>query len=344
MSGGGIKGKFGGFTEALLAASGGDGKAMPKREKGSAATAAPIPLMRLEAVTEEMVRRQERLEAEFGERLRTVEAERDRLKEQAAGGKAIELSLSDLTASRFQTGELDERRVGSLVDNLQQNPLNSPIVVRRVGETIEIISGHHRVEAFKRLGMEKIPAVFSEVEDEVAAGLVFFDNLISPRLADLAKFRGYNQLKQMTGGSATAEDLAKRSGESVAVVKKLMLFGRLPEGSLEIIERNPDAVGYTVVATLVQYGAEKAERVRECLELLVEGKLRTTAVAGFMQERTRNAGAKPQETVVKRGKQVFARVLVNQGRISISLKNAESTEAIAKEVADLLEKVAKSKD
>lgn len=344
MSGGGIRGKFGGFTEALLAASGSDGKQGAKREKGSAATAAPIPLMRLEAATEEMVRRQASLEEEFGERLRTVEAERDRLREQAVSGKAIELRLTDLSPSRFQTGGLDERRVGSLVDNLQQNPLNSPIVVRRVGDVIEIIAGHHRVEAFRRMGKETIPAVFSDVEDEVAAGLVFFDNLISPRLADLAKFRGYHQLKEMTGGVATADELAMRSGESVAVVKKLMLFGRLPPGALEIIDRNPDAVGYTVVAALVQYGAEKAERVLECLDLLVQGKLRTSAVAGFMQERTRKPATKAQETVVKRGKHVFARVMVNQGRISISLKNAEATDAIAKEVAELLQKAAKLKE
>lgn len=343
MSGGGIKGKFGGFTEALLAASGSEAKPGTRKEKGSAATAAPIPLMRLEAATEEMVRRQESLEAEFGDRLRTVEEERDRLRAQVAAGKAIELQISDLRPSQFQTGGLDERRVSSLVDNLRENPLNSPIVVRRVGESIEIIAGHHRVEAFKRLGKDSIAAVFSEVEDEVAAGLVFFDNLISPRLADLAKFRGYNQLKQMMGSAATAEDLAKRSGESVAVVKKLMLFARLPEGSLEIIERNPDAIGYTVVATLVQHGAEKADRVLECLELLVQGKLRTTAVAGFMMERARKQTVKAQETVVKRGKHVFARVVVNQGRISISLKNTDATEGIAKEVADLLERAAKAK-
>jgi len=47
--------------------------------------------------------------------------------------------------------------VDTLVDDIKRRALIYPIIVDR--ETMVIIDGHHRVEAFKKLGFEKIPAL-----------------------------------------------------------------------------------------------------------------------------------------------------------------------------------------
>ena len=75
-----------------------------------------------------------------------------------------ELEIKELT--EFENNPFQFREDTSfhlLVDSIKINGVISPIIVRPLEQGFEIISGHRRVEACKRLGIETIPAIVKEL-------------------------------------------------------------------------------------------------------------------------------------------------------------------------------------
>jgi ParB family chromosome partitioning protein len=81
---------------------------------------------------------------------------------------------------RQDIGDVDE-----LTDSLRAHGLLQPIVVRRTGAGYELIAGHRRYEAARRLGWTEIAAVVRDETDEQAYILTLVENLqredLSPR-------------------------------------------------------------------------------------------------------------------------------------------------------------------
>ena len=75
--------------------------------------------------------------------------------------------------------EYPEEQMQEMVDSVSQYGVLMPILVRphKSGEGYEIISGHNRVEACKRAGIEKIPATVLELDDDTAIILMVDSNL-----------------------------------------------------------------------------------------------------------------------------------------------------------------------
>ena len=75
--------------------------------------------------------------------------------------------------------EYPEEQMQEMVDSVSQYGVLMPILVRphKSGEGYEIISGHNRVEACKRAGIEKIPATVRELDDDTAIILMVDSNL-----------------------------------------------------------------------------------------------------------------------------------------------------------------------
>ncbi len=75
--------------------------------------------------------------------------------------------------------EYPEEQMHEMVDSVSQYGVLMPILVRphKSGEGYEIISGHNRVEACRRAGIEKIPATVRELDDDTAIILMVDSNL-----------------------------------------------------------------------------------------------------------------------------------------------------------------------
>ena len=71
---------------------------------------------------------------------------------------------------------LDNEEMNTLIDSIQQKGVISPIVVRPLENTddeYEIISGHRRLRASVKAGLETVPAlIYAVTRDEAAIMLV----------------------------------------------------------------------------------------------------------------------------------------------------------------------------
>ena len=74
-----------------------------------------------------------------------------------------------------------------MVASIKANGVLVPIIVRRIEDILEILSGHNRVEAAKLAELDKIPTlVFEDMSDEEAMVYVIETNLIQRSFSDMS--------------------------------------------------------------------------------------------------------------------------------------------------------------
>ncbi|NML16734.1 ParB/RepB/Spo0J family partition protein [Azohydromonas caseinilytica] len=312
----GVKSHLSGITAMLQ-----DAAPVTLRPRGSGAIGAPVQLAQLSAGYQQLQTKVQELESR--------------------AGRPVVLPIDALQPSRFQTAGLDEARIENLRANLEHNALASPVVVRTAGEGVyEIVAGHHRVEAFRRLNRQEIDAVIKDYADDEAMALVFFDNFLAPEIPDFHKYLGFEQIRRASGMSQEA--LAKKAGVSRSLVTQLFSFERLPASALELIAASPRAVGANLAQGLAQYAADQPERVTEAIRLVIEKKLDQSKAVAMFREGTPKPRATPATPVVIRsGRKTFCDVLASGNRVVVRFKSAEDQARAAQAIEDLLRTLAR---
>lgn len=237
-----------------------------------------------------------------------------------AAGAPLEVDIDDLVESPYQTGRIDPKRLDELVENLKSNPLVTPLTVRRrADKRLEIVSGHHRREAYRRLGRQKIQVIVIDISDEEALRLVFFANLISPALSEYEKFLGFAKIRYADPNKrVTLESLAGLSGLSTAYVHGLFSFERLPEEVLSILRGNPGLVGSVLASQMAELPSSMTPRCVEVLQMLARAEISQARAMDWIKRGGQQLArpAKPRPRVFK-GPQntTYAKVVRHPRRI-----------------------------
>ena len=103
------------------------------------------------------------------------------IQEKPVPGDSLQnLPLDDLHAFKDHPFRLyTEDKMVEMVESIQEHGVITPILVRPAndGNGYEIISGHNRVEACRRAGIEHIPATVRELDDDTAIIVMVDSNL-----------------------------------------------------------------------------------------------------------------------------------------------------------------------
>lgn len=89
--------------------------------------------------------------------------------------------------------EVNTATVKRLADSIDKLGLRHPITVRERGERYTLVAGRHRIEAFKKLGREHIPATIAKMTNDEARLWEISENL---HRADLSKLERDEQVAE----------------------------------------------------------------------------------------------------------------------------------------------------
>ena len=98
------------------------------------------------------------------------------------------VSIEELTPFRGHLFRLYEgERLDDMVASIKANGVLVPIIIRRKGRILEILSGHNRVNAARIAEFSVIPAIILEgISDEDAMVYIVETNLIQRSFADMS--------------------------------------------------------------------------------------------------------------------------------------------------------------
>jgi ParB family chromosome partitioning protein len=134
----------------------------------------------------------------------------------------INIPLSEIDASarnpRDGLGNIDE-----LAASMAEHGLLQPVVVRRAGERYELIAGHRRLAAAKRLGWQNLSAVLRSADTDEAFVLTLVENLQRADLRPTEEAAALEALVRERGWS-TRQVAAAIKRSQAYVSKRLRVF------------------------------------------------------------------------------------------------------------------------
>jgi ParB family chromosome partitioning protein len=188
----------------------------------------------------------------------------------------IEIATSSVVPAMFlirrSLGDLNE-----LKQSIVNNGLLHPIVIRRTStlSQFQLISGTRRLEAFRQLGLKKIPALVRDLDDKRSFEIFLTENVQRQSLSPLEEARafysytGSREKKCFSYGKIS--ELAERIGKSQEYISNRLRLLKLPEWLLEdlLAKRNFNVSHAEELASL----ADHPRLLKELSELLMRNQL-----------------------------------------------------------------------
>ena len=124
----------------------------------------------------------------------------------------VYIRIDEIIPNRFQPRlTFNEEELKELSESIKMYGIIQPLVLRRVGDKYEIIAGERRYKASQLAGLQVVPALVVEMDDQQSAEVALVENLQRKDLSPIEKAQSYKKLLDM---GYTQEKLAERMGVS----------------------------------------------------------------------------------------------------------------------------------
>ena len=139
--------------------------------------------------------------------------------------------------------DFDEVELQALADSIAQHGLIQPLTVRETGNGYyQIIAGERRWRASRLAGLQEVPAVIIEADEQKTMELALIENLQRQDLNPIEEALGYQALIKEYG--MTQETAAARVGKSRPAVANALRLLALPEAVLEMVRSGKLSAGH----------------------------------------------------------------------------------------------------
>lgn len=160
----------------------------------------------------------------------------------------------------------NETLLNELADSIRENGVLQPLLVRKKGEGYEIIAGERRYQASKIAGLEELPVIVKEVDDQKMLELALIENLQRSDLNPIEEAKGYRQLIKASG--MTQEALSKAVSKSRSSITNSLRLLDLPEPVQQYLFDGRLTSGHARAILAVPY---EEQRIKLADKVVAEG-------------------------------------------------------------------------
>ena len=158
-------------------------------------------------------------------------------------GETVLLNVYEIDNNPFQPRrDFNEPEIASLAESLKEHDMLQPVVVRRVGDRYQLISGERRLRAAIHAGWNEVPARVREADDRLVAELAIVENLQRQDLNPIEKALSFQRYIQQH--ECTQEDLARRIKIDRSTIANLMRLIELPTAVQNALRQGKISAGH----------------------------------------------------------------------------------------------------
>ena len=148
--------------------------------------------------------------------------------ETATKEEIIEINLDELRVNPYQPRKIfNDDALRDLADSIKEHGVFQPIIVKKSIKGYEIIAGERRVRASKLAGLEKIPAIIRNLNDEQMMEIALLENIQREDLNPIDEAESISNIIRLRG--LTQEEFARKFGKSRSYITNLIGLLRLPK-------------------------------------------------------------------------------------------------------------------
>ena len=214
---------------------------------------------------------------------------------------------------------LDDEEMNVLIDSIQAQGILSPLIVRPLEDTAdeyEVVSGHRRLHAAQKAGLETVPALIYALDRDTAAIAVVDSNLHREHILPSEKAFAYKmkadalshqgrtsgQFVPKSDDARTTAQIGEPYGESYKTVQRYIRLTHLIPELLDWMDEGKMALSVGVELSYLSHEAQRCVweecRANDCTpsysqanrmhKLCNDGKLSVESIYGILAEEKAN--------------------------------------------------------
>lgn len=185
------------------------------------------------------------------------------------GQANINLSIQKIEPNPFQPRKnFDPEELQTLADSISKYGVIQPLTVRALENGYyQIIAGERRWRAARMAGLDEIPAVIIESDDQTTAELALIENLQRTDLNPVEEAQGFKRL--LDEYNLTQEEIAASVGKSRPAIANALRLLTLSEELLDLLADGTITPGHA--RAILSLPDE--QRQKDAAERIVRGKL-----------------------------------------------------------------------
>jgi ParB family chromosome partitioning protein len=223
--------------------------------------------------------------------------------ETPAPAEAVESALREVPVEQLRRGEYQPRvdmrqeSLAELADSIRSQGIVQPIVVRPVaGDGVvryEIIAGERRWRAAQLAGLESVPAIVRDIEDEDAIAMALIENIQRENLNPLEESRALTRL--IDEFDLTHAEAATAVGRSRASVTNLLRLQELTDKVKALVEDRSIDMGHARALLAVQDPVQQFDAARQVVRKGLSVRATEQLVKGMLTGRDKKKAAPARE-------------------------------------------------
>lgn len=181
---------------------------------------------------------------------------------------------------------LDDEKMQEMVESIKQHGVIQPGIVRPCADGYEVIAGHRRWRACELAGIEEMPVIIRELDDDASTVLMVDTNIQWENLRPSEKAKAYKMKYEAMkhqgswGEKRTADVVGEKAGDSGRTVQRYIRLAELTDGLLFMVDAGN--IGMTAAEKLSYLKRQEQEWVQKACQ--DTGRYPSPSQAGKLKE------------------------------------------------------------
>lgn len=159
------------------------------------------------------------------------------LVEEAKPNEIVEIKISEIRPNPYQPRKIfDEEALNELASSIKEHGIVQPIIVKKSIKGYELVAGERRTKAAKIAGLETVPAIVKDFDDEQMMEIALIENIQRENLNPIEEAMAYDSI--LKSSNITQDELAKKFGKSRSYITNSLGLLRLPDDTKKYVEDN----------------------------------------------------------------------------------------------------------
>lgn len=159
------------------------------------------------------------------------------LVEEAKPNEIVEIKISEIRSNPYQPRKIfAEEALNELASSIKEHGIVQPIIVKKSIKGYELVAGERRTKAAKIAGLETVPAIVKDFDDEQMMEIALIENIQRENLNPIEEAMAYDSI--LKSSNITQDELAKKFGKSRSYITNSLGLLRLPDDTKKYVEDN----------------------------------------------------------------------------------------------------------
>lgn len=155
----------------------------------------------------------------------------------------LEIPVAEIKPNPYQPRkDFDDEKIQELADSIKLHGVFTPILVKKAVQGYELVAGERRLKASKLAGLETIPAILMDFDDQQMMEIALLENIQREDLNSIEEAMAYEKLIQKL--EYTQEELANRIGKSREHVTNMLRLLKLPKSVQNYVVEKQLSMGH----------------------------------------------------------------------------------------------------